>query len=119
MQHREKIALQKICAEIGLALSFTGNYTLEEFLADEKTKHAVGMTAINIGELTKHLTDEFRKNHSAVAWKKAAAFRDVVAHKYETLDMEVVYNTVTKSFPEMKMQIEQILSDETNVKGGD
>ncbi len=35
MQRREKIALQKISAEIGLALSFMGNYTLEEFLADE------------------------------------------------------------------------------------
>ena len=46
MQRREKIALQKICSEIGLALKFMGNYTLEEFLSDEKTKHAVGMVAI-------------------------------------------------------------------------
>ena len=113
MQHRDKIILKKICSEIDLSLEFIETFTLEKFLSDEKTKHAVGMASINIGELTKHLTDEFRKNYSHISWKKAAAFRDVVAHKYETLDMEVVYNTVTKSFPEMKMQIEQILSDET------
>ena len=46
MQRREKIALQKIYSEIELALKFLGNDTLEEFLADEKTKHAVGMAAI-------------------------------------------------------------------------
>lgn len=72
MQRRERIALQKICSEIALALNFMGNPTLEEFLADEKTKHAVGMAAINIGELTKHLSDELRQKYPQVAWKKAA-----------------------------------------------
>ena len=48
MQHRERIALEKICSEIDLALKFVENITPEEFLADEKTKRAVGMTAINI-----------------------------------------------------------------------
>ena len=50
MQHRERIALEKICSEIDLALKFVENITPEEFLADEKTKRAVGMTTINIGE---------------------------------------------------------------------
>ena len=113
MQRREKIALQKIYSEIELALKFLGNDTLEEFLSDEKTKHAVGMEAINIGEFTKHLSDEFRKNYSHISWKKAAGFRDVVAYKYETLNMLDVFKTVTEDFTEMKMQIEQILSDET------
>ena len=63
MQRREKIALQKICAEIDLTLKFIGNKkTLEEFLSDELLKHAVGMAAINIGELKKHLSDELRKS---------------------------------------------------------
>ena len=35
MQHRERIALKKICAEIDLALKFVENVTSEEFLADE------------------------------------------------------------------------------------
>ncbi len=62
MQHREKIALQKICMEIELSLKFLGTSTLEEFLEDEKTKHAVAMAAINIGELAKHLSLEFRES---------------------------------------------------------
>ena len=112
MQRREKIALQKICKEIDLTLEFIGDGTLEEFLADELTKHAVGMTAINIGELTKHLSAEFRQNYPEIAWKKAAGFRDVVAHKYETLNMKDVYKTVSEDFPELKSQIEKILENE-------
>lgn len=112
MQRREKIALQKICSEIGIALKFVENKNLEEFLADELLKRAVGMTSINIGELTKHLSQEFRKDYPEIAWKKAAAFRDIVAHKYETLNMEDVFNTITKDFPELKTQIEKILETE-------
>ncbi|MBQ9487770.1 MAG: DUF86 domain-containing protein [Selenomonadaceae bacterium] len=113
MQRRDKITLQKIVSEIDIILNFLEDMNLEEFLNDEKTKRAVGMTAINIGELTKNLSDEIRKNYQHISWKDAARFRDVVAHKYETLDMEDVFKTVTEDFPKMKMQIEQILSDET------
>ena len=109
MQHRERIALEKICAKIDLALKFVENISVEEFLADEKTKRAVGMTAINIGELTKHLTMEFREQYPQVEWKIAARFRDIVAHKYETLNMLDVFETVTKDFPEMRLQIKKIL----------
>lgn len=111
MQHRDRIILQKICSEVSLTLEFIGNEKLEEFLNNELLKRAVGMTAINIGELIKNLSQEFRKNHSEVAWKKAAGFRDVVAHKYETLDMEDVYKTATEDFPELKKQIEKILAE--------
>ncbi len=83
MQHREKITLQKICSEIDLAIDFLDESNLEVFLADEKTKHSVGMAAINIGELVKNLDFEFRKKYSEVSWKDAARFRDVIAHKYE------------------------------------
>ena len=112
MQHKEKIVLQKICREIDLATDFLGNSMIEEFLTDEKTKYSVGMAAINIGELVKNLSAEFRKNYSEVAWKDAARFRDVVAHKYETLNMEDIYNTIKYDFPEMKVQIEKILETE-------
>ncbi len=71
------------------------------------------MAAINIGELTKHLTYEFRKSYPQISWKKAVGFKDVVAHKYETLNMLDVFKTVSEDFPKMKMQIEQILSDES------
>lgn len=112
MQHRDKIILIKICSEIDLAIEFMENFTPEEFLSDEKTKHAVGMTSINIGELTKNLSAEFREEYSQIAWKNSAKFRDIVAHKYETLNMSDVYKTVKEDFPKFKNQILEILASE-------
>lgn len=112
MRLRDKTALKKIVSEIDLAIEFLGDSTLENFLEDEKTKHAVSMTAINIGELVKNLTPELRAENNHVAWKEAAALRNIAAHKYESLKMDQVYNTIKQDFPELKAQIEKILEDD-------
>ena len=36
MQHRERIALEKICAEIDLSLKFVENISSEEFLSTKR-----------------------------------------------------------------------------------
>lgn len=109
MRLRDKTVLKKICSEIDIATELLGDSKIEEFLTDEKTKRAVSMTAINIGELVKSLTPELKESNNNVEWKKAAALRNVAAHKYETLKMDLVYVVVTRDFPELKSQIEKIL----------
>jgi uncharacterized protein with HEPN domain len=109
MRLRDKTVLQKICSEIDVATEFLGDVSLEVFLKDERNKRAVAMTAINIGELVKSLTPEFRTRNNYIAWKRAAELRNVAAHKYESLNMEQVYNMVKNNFPELKLQIEKIL----------
>lgn len=89
-----------------------GDETLEEFLADEKNKYAVAMAAVKIGKFIKNLTPEFRTANNHINWKNFAGFRDIVAHRYDTLDMEQVYIAVTKDFPKLKLQIEKILESE-------
>ncbi len=44
-----------------------------------------------------------------IPWKAIAGFRDVAAHKYQTLRMEDVFETVVADFPTLKEQIEKIL----------
>ena len=109
MQHKEKILLQKIILEICKMIEFLKDETLENFLTDERNKYAVAMAAVKIGEFIKNLTPEFRTKNNHVSWKQFAGFRDIVAHRYDTLDMELVYIAVKKDFPKLKMQIEKIL----------
>lgn len=111
MRHRDKIILQKVIAEIDIGIEILGQASLQNFLLDEKLKRAVGMTVINIGELVKNITDEMRVMHPEVPWKAVAGMRDIAAHKYQTLRMEDVYNTVKQDFFSLKVQIEKILDE--------
>lgn len=112
MQRRDKIVLQKIVSNIDLATEFLGETSQENFLKNELLQHATAMVSIKIGELIKVLTADFREANNHIDWKKAAGFRDVVAHRYESLEMEIVYQTIKESYPKMKAQIEKILEDE-------
>ena len=99
MQHKDIILIRKIISEIRMAMELLGNASLDEFKNNEMQKRAVCMTVVNIGELVKGLDIETRKNCSDIPWKAMAGFRDVTAHKYQTLNMEDVYITVTEEFP--------------------
>ncbi|MBQ6976986.1 MAG: DUF86 domain-containing protein [Selenomonadaceae bacterium] len=112
MQLRDKTALQKILEVIKETLNIFGDTSLENFLNNKERQLAMTMAILRIGELVKNLTMEFRDSNPQVKWKPIAGFRDIIAHKYETVDMEEVYNTVKKNFPELKLQIEQILATE-------
>ncbi|MBQ7674178.1 MAG: DUF86 domain-containing protein [Alphaproteobacteria bacterium] len=110
MQRKDRIILTKILSEIDVAFEMLGDTGLEGFLLDEKLKRAVGMTVINIGELVKNTTEELRMSHREVPWKDIAGMRDIAAHKYQTLRMEDVYNTVKIDLPDLKDKIERIVS---------
>ena len=112
MQHRDEIIIKKILSEIDIAETMMAGMTFEQFDSNEMLKRAIAMTAINIGELIKNVTDDLRQEHKEVPWKAAAGIRDVAAHKYQTLRMEDVYQTATMDFPMLKGLLPDLLKTE-------
>ena len=111
MQHRDYITITKVLEEAKMAIQILGDCSLEEFMDNEILKRAIGMTIINIGELVKNLTDDFRVTYNSIPWKEISGFRDIAAHKYKTLDMKIVYNTVKFDIVELKKNIDNILNE--------
>lgn len=108
MNSRDRQILNKILQEIDIAVDLVRDVSEDTFLDDEKLKRAVCMTLINIGELVKSLTRELVDQHKQVPWREVAGFRDVAAHKYQTLRMEDVYLTVTNDLPVLGDLIKKI-----------
>ena len=108
MQHRDKTILLKIIDELDVALNMIADKDFDTFESDEILKRATCMTVINIGELVKALSEDFRLEHKQIPWKSIAGFRDIAAHKYQTLHMQDVYHTVTNDFAELKNNIRKI-----------
>ena len=103
MNNRDRTVVGKVLDEIAIAESLMQNEDLASFLEDEKLKRAVCMTVIN---------ESFRLIHAQVPWKAIAGFRDIAAHKYQTLRMEDVYATVSDDFPSLRTMLEAILENE-------
>lgn len=112
MQHRDYIAISKVISEMQVGIDMLGDTSLESFLENEMMKRALGMTCINVGELIKVVTDETRKKYQDFPWRQVAGMRDITAHRYQTLKMEDVYNTVKTDYPELIKKLKDILSQD-------
>lgn len=85
--------LRDILHEIDDILAFT----LEgeaAFLIDVKTQKAVIRSYEIIGEISKRLSDELRTTYNVVDWRRLMAFRDFLAHNYETIALRYIWDAV-------------------------
>jgi uncharacterized protein with HEPN domain len=99
------------CEEIG---EFTNNYscTLEELYSKKNDFYAVSFAIMQIGELVKHLTDDFlSKTKEHIPWKQIRAMRNFFAHGYDDMEPLTIWETATNDIPELKHFCEEYLKE--------
>jgi len=72
MSKRDKIVLQKIVEESAVLTHILDGLDESAFLANDEKMRATCMTLINIGELVKKLTEDFRQHWQLIPWKEIA-----------------------------------------------
>jgi uncharacterized protein with HEPN domain len=105
MDRRDSAVLRKIAEETVVIQDLIFGFDIDAFIKDEKTKRAVCITLINIGELVKLLTDDMKGRNPDIPWRSITGLRDVTAHGYQTLRMEDIWETVTQDIPRLREQI--------------
>ena len=110
MDKRNEAILNKIFEETAMIADMIYGIDYDTFISDEKTKRAVCMTLINIGEMVKLLSDDIKQKNPAIPWRSISGLRDVTAHGYQTLRMEDIWKTVTADMPALSKQINEMLA---------
>lgn len=103
--------LQDIVTAARKALDFVRGMAYGDFLADDKTVYAVVRALEIVGEATKRIPMEIRQRHPQVPWRSMAGIRDKLIHDYVSVNLEVVWNTVTEDLPPLLPMIERILDE--------
>lgn len=80
-----------------------------DFENDRKTQSSVIMQLQVIGELVKKIPESMKSDIN-LPWKKMTGLRDIIAHDYFSLDLEAVWNTVTKDVPDLADEINKYLN---------
>lgn len=96
------------CDEINKAVEFFGN-SQEEFESNFMFKNTICMSMLQIGELVKNLSSEFRNKYTDVAWREFAGARDIFAHAYQKVDFVMIWSAVKTDIPKMEKYCIEIL----------
>ncbi len=79
--------------------SFVRGLSASDLEGDRKTRDAVVRNLEIIGEAVKRLPPELLEDWPEVDWSGWARMRDVVAHQYFGVDVDVIWNAVQDELP--------------------
>lgn len=113
MNRRDEMILAKMlgyCAEVEAAHRlFRDDKAL--FLDEAKGavyRNAVAMPILQIGELAKNLTEDFRSEHKSIPWRDIIRMRDLFAHHYGAVDYEQLWDTSHEDMETLRGWLAQI-----------
>lgn len=85
--------------------------SLDKFRQDKKSQFAMTRAFEILGEAVKNISPEFKEQHPDVPWKVIAGTRDVLIHRYFSVDVVQVWTMIEKDVPELAEKIADLLRD--------
>lgn len=72
------------------------------FRTDRKTQDAVLRNLETLGEAAKRVYEKTRSLAPTIPWRQITGFRDVLAHDYLEIDVDLVWNVIRSELPELR-----------------
>ncbi len=107
------VFIEDILESIQRIQSYAMDLSEDDFYRSPKDQDAVIRRLLTIGEAALRLPDEFKEKYSQVPWHKVAGMRHHLVHGYDNIKLDIVWETIQKNLPTLKLQMEDILDKES------
>lgn len=98
----------KHCERIQEKIDLIDKETFENNL---DIREIVCFNVFQIGELAKGLSDELIKKFNKIPWKQIKGMRDRIGHGYDTIDVDIVWNTAKDNIEELNRYCKELLEN--------
>jgi uncharacterized protein with HEPN domain len=90
------------CEDVEKTINRFGNNP-GTFDSDVDYRNSISMSLLQIGELSGHLSDNFRSSTmDKMDWRAVKATRNLFAHNYGAMDIEKIWSTALYDIPLLK-----------------
>ena len=89
------------CDDIAGAVARFGD-SYEAFSSDKDYRNACVFCILQIGELSNHLSEDFKLSNKAMPWREIYGMRNIAAHHYGSMSIETVWGTVKEDIPALR-----------------
>lgn len=108
MQKNPLIYLNDILFSIELIEKYTAGLSFSSFDNSYDVQDKVLRRLEIIAEAAKKLPEEIRLQYSHIPWKSIIGLRNIIAHTYDEVNLEEIWQILTLHLPETKKKIEEI-----------
>lgn len=106
-----KLYIEDILKAVKNIDQYTKNLTFTGFRKNNLVVDAVVRNLEIIGEAVKSIPLSIRKEYPQIEWKKISGLRDILAHEYFGVDVEIVWDIVKNKLPDLKKKVILLLPD--------
>lgn len=106
---RDREYLVDIREAARLAMAYVAEKSAGEFMADVQCQEAVIRRLEVIGEAARRTSDQTRLALPEVPWAEMIGMRNIMIHRYDDVDLKVVWASVRDALPPVVSAIESIL----------
>jgi uncharacterized protein with HEPN domain len=110
MPPRDPASLQDIARAAHRIAEFVHTLACAEFLDDWRLHNVVIRELEVIGEATKRLTPEVLQQYPEIDWRQMARLRDVLIHRYDVIDLQIVWEVATEDIPVLIERLDPIIA---------
>ncbi|HXS56431.1 MAG TPA: HepT-like ribonuclease domain-containing protein [Hanamia sp.] len=103
--------LKHVKDEIDFVLNSVGDKKKDSVINDDLLSRAIIRSLEIIGEATKKLDDDFKRQYPHIEWKKMAATRDKLIHDYFGVDYDIVWDIIENKLPDLQFFIGEVFDE--------
>ena len=106
------VLLEQMLSAAERAISYVDGMEKGDFLADQRTQEAVSLNVMLIGELANRLSrsdSTFAEANPSLPLRQMQGMRNRIAHGYIEINMDIVWDTVAMSLPQLTKTLPSII----------
>ena len=93
--------LNKIVADVEFMLNHTKGKSQKEIQDNPLLVDSIMFRLVQITENANKLTDDFKQQNKNIPWRAIKGMRNRIVHDYGEINLDIVYDTVVNSIPEL------------------
>ena len=111
-KNRNTQIVEKIIKYIETIKDYVGETEHQDYIKNKMLREACVFNIFQIGELVNNFKDNFVEIHSHLPLKELRGLRNRIAHGYETVDAEKIWNIIYNDLDTLKENLTKIINDE-------
>lgn len=104
------VRLQHMVDAANEAISFVADKSKTELETDRALALALVKSIEIVGEAASKVSRELRSRSREIPWEDIVAMRNRLIHSYFDVNLDIVWQTVTKELPPLVTQLEKLLA---------